>query len=71
MDIGILIYPTGRFPDIARLARRAEELGFESIWVPEHAIIPVSAARLGLVPDEYAYMADPFVALAIASGCDD
>ena len=67
MDIGILMYPTGRFPDIAPLAKRAEELGFESIWVPEHAIIPVNAARQGLVPDEYAYMADPFVALARAS----
>ena len=41
MDIGILTYP----------ARRAEELGFESVWAREHTIIPVTTETE--VPEGY------------------
>ena len=27
-------------PDIARVARKAEELGFDSLWIPEHLVLP-------------------------------
>ena len=67
MDIGLLMYPTGKFIDVAPVAELAEELGFESLWVPEHAVIPVATVRNGPAPRAFAYMADPFVALGRAS----
>ena len=42
MDIGISTFPTDYSIDIAKLAQRAEEYGFESLWVPEHSILPVN-----------------------------
>ncbi len=59
--------------DPAAFARKAEEVGFESMWVPEHPVLPVhSSSRFpdsadGRVPDTYSYMMDPFVALSAAS----
>ena len=41
MSVGIFVFQTGESLDSAILAKHAEELGFESFWVPEHAIIPV------------------------------
>ena len=73
MKIGVSTFPTDYSIDIAVLARRAEELGFDSLWVPEHAILPVGAktpwpgSAAGLMPKEYADIADPFVALGRAS----
>jgi probable F420-dependent oxidoreductase len=53
-------------------ARRCEELGFESIWVPEHAIIPVHTKVPyplldGKIPDPYTRFPDPFVLLGMIS----
>ena len=73
MDIGISTFPTDYSIDIAVLAKRAEELGFESLWVPEHPVIPVNAKTPwpgspdGVIPKVYADIVDPFVALARAS----
>jgi probable F420-dependent oxidoreductase len=73
MEIGIFVFQTDTSMDIAALAKRAEDLGFESFWVPEHPIIPVEAATLypfdpdGRIPEEYNRIVDPFVALARAS----
>src|SRR3989441_12649804 len=56
------------------MARKAEELGFESFWCAEHPFIPVnSASRFpgsedGVIPESYSHFVDPFVALARASG---
>ena len=36
MNIGISTFPTDYSIDIAVLARRAEELGFDSLWVQRH-----------------------------------
>ena len=55
-------------------ARKAEELGFESIWYAEHPIMPVHSTSPfpgsddGKIPWTYAHFADPFIALAQASG---
>ncbi len=74
MDIGIFVFQTDLSLDVAVLAKRAEELGFESFWVPEHALVPVSTtspypgAADGIIPEEYKRVVDPFVALARASG---
>ena len=59
--------------DPAELAKRAEELGFESFWLPEHPILPVnSTSRYGGTPDGsippyMADMGDPYIGLARAS----
>ena len=73
MHIGISTFPTDYSIDIATLARRAEEYGFESLWVPEHPILPVESqtpwpgSADGVIPRAFADIVDPFVALARAS----
>ncbi len=47
VTLGISTIPTVRSTDIAILARRAEELGFDSIWVPEQHTLPVAEERMG------------------------
>ena len=73
MDIGISTFPTDYSVDIALAARRAEELGFESLSVPEHPILPAETKSPwpgspdGVIPKYYADIVDPFVALGRAS----
>ena len=73
MDIGISTFPTDYSIDIAKLAQRAEEYGFESLWVPEHSILPVNTESPwpgspdGKIPKVYADIVDPFIALGRAS----
>ena len=58
----------------AFIASKAEELGFESIWYAEHPILPVHSSSKfpnspdGVIPWTYAHFADPYIALAQASG---
>ena len=40
MKIGLFAFMTDQSVDPAVLAKRTEELGFASFWVPEHGIIP-------------------------------
>ena len=59
--------------DVAFIARKAEELGFDSLWYAEHPILPVHSdspfpASGGAIPDTYRHFTDPFIALARASG---
>jgi probable F420-dependent oxidoreductase len=42
MKLGVSIFPTDTTVDPATLARAVEELGFESLWFPEHSHIPAS-----------------------------
>ena len=73
MNIGVSTFPTDYSADIAIIAKRAEELGFDSLWVPEHPILPVNASSPwpgsadGVIPRVYADIVDPFIALARAS----
>ena len=73
MNIGISTLPAYRV-DPAFIARRAEELGFESLWYAEHPILPVQTATRfpgspdGIIPEGYAHLMDPLIALALASG---
>ena len=73
MKTGVFEFCIDRSVDPAIIAKRAEELGFASYWVPEHAIIPVKtsspypASEDGIIPDEYGRITDPFVSLARAS----
>src|SRR5271154_6679216 len=55
------------------IAHEAENLGFESFWVAEHLVMPVSYStwyargKDGKVPEFYASLIDPFIALATAA----
>ncbi len=74
MKVGLFVFATDSSSDPAVLAKKAEEAGFESFWVPEHCIIPVHttsapyrrAASEG-IPESYGHIADPFMVLARAS----
>ena len=74
IKIGVYCFLTDYSVDVATLAARAEELGFESLWLPEHPIIPKNrtqeaypGAEGGVLPKHYFDAVDPFVALARAS----
>ena len=73
MKIGVYIFCTDYSIDPAVLAKRAEEMGFDSFWVPEHPIIPVTTTSPfpgspdGIIPQFYKETVDPFIALARAS----
>ena len=73
MDIGVSARASSDSVDPAELAKRAEELGFESFWLPEHPILPVhTTSRYGGTPDgsippSMADIGDPLIALAMAA----
>jgi alkanesulfonate monooxygenase SsuD/methylene tetrahydromethanopterin reductase-like flavin-dependent oxidoreductase (luciferase family) len=71
MDIGILVAITARTGDIAEIARTAEAAGYESLWIPEHPVIPIGFKTAvpggGKLPEHYGRWVDPFVALTIAA----
>jgi probable F420-dependent oxidoreductase len=73
MKIGVLAFLTEQSGNPGAIAREAENLGFESFWVAEHMVMPTSysvhypRSADGKVPEFYAHLIDPFVALAIAS----
>lgn len=76
MQVGIITFAV----DVAALAQRAEALGFDALWLPEHTATPVQIApktttyRLHLEADgtpqplyRSGKYVDPFIALARAS----
>ena len=74
MTIGISTPLPAYKVNAAFMASKAEELGFESIWYAEHPILPVHSNSPfpsdpeGGIPWTYAHFADPYIALAQASG---
>ena len=71
---GTFLYQT-QPQSVAAVARKAEELGFESLWIPEHLILPVqykspypytSSGRMPAPPDVPLH--DPMLALAFVAG---
>lgn len=73
MHIGVLAFLTEQSGDPGAAARTAEDLGFESFWVAEHLVIPSHYTTYyprspdGKVPEFYAHLVDPFVALSAAA----
>jgi probable F420-dependent oxidoreductase len=71
MDIGILIIATARAGSIDTIARAVEDRGYESIWIPDHPVIPIGFKTPvpvgGGLPEHYGRWCDPFVALSIAA----
>ena len=71
MDIGVIAGSWhGMFTqtlDAAVLAQKAESLGFESFWMPEHTIVPASYASTYHGRTIIADWGDPLIGLAKAS----
>ena len=73
MEIGLNLSISTNSIDVAEIAAKAESLGFESIWLPEHPVMPVNPASKypgspdGSIPDYMSDMADPYIGLARAS----
>ena len=71
MDLGLAHFATDYGMPPAELGQAAEELGFESLFLPEHTHIPVSRATPypggGELPPEYSHTLDPFVGLTAAA----
>jgi len=73
MQVGIAMFVTDYSIDVVALAQKTEACGFDSVWLPEHPIIPVQTttpfpgAADGVIPPYYSHAMDPFVALAAAA----
>lgn len=72
MKFGVQMFPTDYAMPVHELGKAAEDLGFESIFLPEHTHIPASRKSPWPggpeLPKEYSHTLDPFVALgAIAA----
>lgn len=72
MKIGISGLAT-EHGDIGLLAQKIEAMGFESIWLPEHPVIPINhdtkyaGTPDGSIPESMSHQVNPFIALARAS----
>ncbi len=58
--------------DPAFMAKKAEDLGFDSIWYAEHPVVPVHSespfpSTGGEIPWTYSHFTEPYIALARAS----
>lgn len=73
MKVGMLLNVNNHTVDPGTLARGVEAAGFESLWVGDHPVIPVSTTTPmqgtgeAQIPEAYAHVSDPFVALAMAA----
>ena len=73
MHVGVLQFVTPHGMPVGDLAPACEQRGIESLWVPEHPVVPVDyATRYPLSPDgklprAYTELPDPFPLLAAAA----
>ena len=72
MQIGTSVPLPAYTYDPAIIAKKAEDLGFDSIWYAEHPAVPVESvspfpATGGEIPWTYSHFTDPYIALARAS----
>ena len=73
MNVGIFLFATPYTAHPADVAIRAEALGFDSLWMGEHPVMPVSTSTPypltedGTIPDFYGQLADPLIGLATAA----
>jgi len=72
MKIGLMIAATAESGDIAEISREVENLGYESLFIPEHPVIPIGFKTPlpgggGTLPEHYGRWMDPFVALSVAA----
>ena len=73
MDVGVLMFVTERAMAVTDLARACEERGLESLWVPEHPVVPVAhetrypLSEDGRLPRPYTELPDCFAVLTAAA----
>jgi len=76
MKLGITLPQLGQWatPDnVINVARYAEELGFNSLWMLERLLFPIEPKTTytvspdGKLPDEYRYVLDPIITLTYAA----
>jgi len=56
---------------LTQVARRAEEMGFDSLWVTERSLLPldpITPYPLGVLPEVYKRVLDPLDALTFVAG---
>ncbi len=71
MSVGIVVPLPAYTLNPAFIAKKAEDLGFESIWYHEHPILPVHSespfpSTGGEIPWTYRHFSDPYIELAMA-----
>jgi probable F420-dependent oxidoreductase len=75
MEVGLAHFLTDYGMQPVELARKVEERGFESLFLPEHTHIPASRDTPypggGELPPEYSHTLDPFAALAAIAAVTD
>ena len=75
VHLGLAIFATDESVSPGWLASRAEALGFESVFFPEHTHIPASRVTPypagGELPREYSRLLDPFVAATHAAAATE
>ena len=76
MNIGTSVPLPAYTIDPAFMAKKAEDLGFDSIWYAEHPAVPVHSqspfpSTGGEIPWTYSHFTDPYIALARASAVTD
>ena len=73
MDLGLSLFSTEQSGAVGDIASEAERLGFESLWFPEHMLIPVDYRSVykrtadGKVPESFGHLPDPFIGAAMAA----
>jgi probable F420-dependent oxidoreductase len=73
MSIGVIAPLPAYTINPAFFAKKAEELGFESLWYHEHPILPVHSESPfpgsgdGKIPWTYGHFTEPYIALAMAA----
>ena len=73
MNLGVLMFVTERTLPVTDLARACEERGIESLWVPEHPVVPAAhetrypLSADGKLPRPYTELPDCFAVLTAAA----
>ena len=71
MSVGIVVPLPAYTLDPAFIAKKVEDLGFDSLWYHEHPILPVHSTSVfpstgGEIPWTYGHFTEPYIALAMA-----
>jgi probable F420-dependent oxidoreductase len=73
MNVGVLLFVTEHGLPVAEVARACEARGIESLWLPEHPVIPAEyktrypLSEDGKLPRPYTELPDQFALLAAAA----
>ncbi|MSR13469.1 MAG: LLM class F420-dependent oxidoreductase [Gammaproteobacteria bacterium] len=71
MQVGLIHIATAQSGDLVSIAQCAETIGFDSLWIPEHPVIPLGKITPypfgGDLPEHYGRWLDPFIALTVVA----